>query len=169
MTGWRPWLSLLGRCFLGGTFVYASLDKLAHPRLFAAVIHELGVVPDRLVVLAALVLPWVELLAGGLLVAGLLSYSSAAVLGGLSLVFALVVGWAWIQGLAVPCGCFQLGESSSGIGWGHLAFDLALAAAALLVLLKGAGPLAVDSLLFGVREGVPATDGRRKTVDPLKD
>ncbi|MBI3926369.1 MAG: hypothetical protein HY319_12585 [Armatimonadetes bacterium] len=45
--------------------------------------------PDRLVHLVALVLPWVELLAGGLLVAGLLTLFDAW------LTFATEARWDW--------------------------------------------------------------------------
>ena len=55
---------LIARLILGGVFIYASLDKIAHPAEFAKAIGNYHVVPFGLENLMALALPWLELIAG---------------------------------------------------------------------------------------------------------
>ena len=64
-------LMVLSRLFLGGIFVYASCDKILHPVIFAETVYNYQVLPDLLVNITALVLPWVELLVGLALILGL--------------------------------------------------------------------------------------------------
>ena len=72
----RP-LQVLARLVLGGIFIYASLDKIAQPLEFAKIIKNYQILPDFLITLPALMLPWLEFLAGFCLVAGLWKRSAA--------------------------------------------------------------------------------------------
>src|SRR5260370_620916 len=72
-------LQLSLRLLLGGLFVYASLDKIANPPAFARIVYQwqvLGPVPSNLV---AVILPWLEALAGVLLLAGIWRREAALV------------------------------------------------------------------------------------------
>ncbi len=57
-------LILFSRLFLGGVFVYASIDKVLHPAAFAEVIYNYQIVPEIFINLVALILPWLEALIG---------------------------------------------------------------------------------------------------------
>jgi len=107
-------LFLLARIVLGGLFVWASLDKIAHPAAMAEIIYNYQILPDALVNLSALFLPWVELLCGLSLVFGVLARGAALILTVLLLVFMLALGYNLYRGLEVACGCF----STSGDGGG---------------------------------------------------
>ncbi len=61
---------LVLRIILGGIFVYASTDKILHPAAFAEMIYNYQIVPDFLINLSALVLPWLELFIGVCLISG---------------------------------------------------------------------------------------------------
>ena len=77
----HPRLELVLRVLLGAFFVYASLDKIWNPAAFAKIVYQwqvVGPVPSNLV---AVTLPWVELLAGVLLLAGVWRRESALVTG----------------------------------------------------------------------------------------
>ena len=100
-------LQLLARLVLGGIFIYASLDKIAHPREFAKIIANYAILPDPLVTLPALVLPWLELFAGLCLVSGLWVRSAALLLSSLLLFFILVLGFNALRGISMSCGCFS--------------------------------------------------------------
>lgn len=102
----RP-LQVLARLFLGGIFIYASLDKIAHPQEFARIVANYGILPDFLVTLPALVLPWLELIAGLCLVSGLWVRSAATLLSLLLLVFILALGFNAARGISLSCGCFS--------------------------------------------------------------
>jgi uncharacterized membrane protein YphA (DoxX/SURF4 family) len=106
-------LQVLCRLALGGLFIYASLDKIAHPREFAGIIANYAILPDFLVTLPALVLPWLELLAGLSLVSGLWVRSSAFLLSLLLLVFIVALGYNALRGVDLSCGCFSTSASDT--------------------------------------------------------
>lgn len=132
------WLVSIG---LGAIFIYASLDKIAHPEDFARIVYRyrlagptagLGVVPANVL---AVVLPWLEALTGVLLVTGLWRREAAALAGGMLVMFLVAVGYVIWQGIDVAhCGCFSVGGEGRGAGWALIAGDLALLAAAVYVM-----------------------------------
>ena len=125
---------------VGGVFVYASLDKIADPQAFAKIIYHyqvigpsasLGFVPANL---TAIALPWVELIAGALLIVGVWRREAAVVTAVMLVVFVAAVGSTLARGIDIQnCGCFALDESGRSAGWMLIAGDLALLAAALVV------------------------------------
>jgi uncharacterized membrane protein YphA (DoxX/SURF4 family) len=133
------WVASIG---LGAVFVYASLDKIAHPQDFARIVYRyrlagptafLGVVPANVL---AVVLPWVELVTGVLLITGLWRREAAALAGGMLVMFLIAVSYVLWQGIDVGhCGCFTVGGEGRSAGWTLMAGDLALLAAALYVML----------------------------------
>jgi putative oxidoreductase len=154
-----PRLHLLLRLVLGGMFVYASLDKIASPGEFAKAIYlwQLsGPVPSNLV---AVTLPWVELLAGGLLLAGAWKREAALVIAAMLVVFLLGAGSVLARGIDVEnCGCTSLARVEDpsawpppwtrGVGWFLVVRNLALLGGALVLVLATPG-----------REGRGATPG----------
>ncbi len=112
--GWVKWLGWhyrLCRWALGLIFIYAGCVKLQAPMTFAAQIEAWGILPDGLLVPAAVGLPLLEVAAGfGVLfdVRG-----SLAVVAGLLAVFIAVLGWGIWMGLDVDCGCFGPGDVES--------------------------------------------------------
>lgn len=123
-----PRLQLVLRLLLGGFFVYASLDKIASPAAFARIVYQwqvAGPLPSNLV---AVTLPWVELLAGVLLVAGVWRREAALVIALLLVVFLTAAGSVLARGIDVEnCGCTSLARSeppgswppawTRGVGW----------------------------------------------------
>ena len=94
-----PRLHLLLRLLLGGYFVYASLDKIADPAAFAKIVYQWqvsGPVPSNLV---AVTLPWVEILAGLLLIAGVWRREAALVIALLLVVFLAAAGSVLARGI----------------------------------------------------------------------
>ncbi|MGD9207999.1 MAG: MauE/DoxX family redox-associated membrane protein, partial [Syntrophobacterales bacterium] len=75
------------RIVLGSVFIYASFDKIRHPDLFAEAVYNYQLLPDVTVNLAAILLPWLELLSGSLLVLGLWMEGSILIVSGLMVVF----------------------------------------------------------------------------------
>jgi uncharacterized membrane protein YphA (DoxX/SURF4 family) len=94
------------RIALGGFFLYASLDKIAHPAAFAKVVYQWQVTGPVASNLVAVILPWVEALAGVLLIAGLWRREAAVVIAALLVVFLLAAGSVLARGIDVEnCGC----------------------------------------------------------------
>jgi uncharacterized membrane protein YphA (DoxX/SURF4 family) len=101
----RP-LFLAARLFLGAIFIFASLDKILNPLTFAKSIDNYQILPDRLVNLSAIILPWIELILGSLLVAGIWLPGAIALLNLLLVAFFTALVFNVARGLNVDCGCF---------------------------------------------------------------
>jgi len=155
----RPLVLRLAALVLGAVFVYASHDKIwtridpkpagggppaaiSGPSEFARVIYRYqvvgpnGTLPPTVPNLVAVTLPWVELLAGVLLIAGVWRREAALVCGVLLVVFVLAVGSTLWRGIDIQnCGCFSLGGEGRKAGLGLIVGDLALLGAAFAVAL----------------------------------
>ena len=102
----HPSIVFVARMTLGCIFVYASLDKLRHPDIFAEALYNYQLLPDAAINLVAIWLPWLELVSGGLLILGLWVRGSILVLSGLMVVFLAALGINLARGLDINCGCF---------------------------------------------------------------
>jgi hypothetical protein len=125
------WLWRGARILAGGLFVAAGALKVAAPKEFARTIVEYHLMPEGLVPLLAVALPWWEVTAGGLAVAGAWRRGALAVLTGLSAVFVVAGAITLARGLAPPCGCFgplesQLSPATVGRALGLLVLGGAL-------------------------------------------
>ena len=98
------------RIVLGGVFIYASYDKILHPEPFAEAVFNYQILPDFLVNLTAIVLPWLELFLGVFLLIGIW-LPGAAVLSTLLLTaFMGAMLFNFARGLDISCGCFSTEE-----------------------------------------------------------
>ena len=148
----NPWLHMALRLALGGFFVYASLDKIAAPVAFARIVYQWQILSPAPANLVAVVLPWVEALAGVLLIAGLWKREAAAVIAALLVVFILAAGSVMARGIDVEnCGCVSTAKTEekawwTGVGWFLVARNLAMLGAALVLIRipsrEGPGPTA---------------------------
>jgi uncharacterized membrane protein YphA (DoxX/SURF4 family) len=103
----HPWPALAFRLYLGGLFIYASLYKINYTAEFAETIASYQMVPYWGVNLTAVILPWIELIAGILLVIGLRTRTAAGVVGFLLLLFTTGIVYNLVLGSEISCGCFQ--------------------------------------------------------------
>jgi uncharacterized membrane protein YphA (DoxX/SURF4 family) len=72
-SGYRPnFVITFLRIALGATFVFSSVGKLNRPGDFLAAVYDYQMVGPRLGVAVATVLPWLELIVGICLLAGIL-------------------------------------------------------------------------------------------------
>lgn len=125
----------VGRLLLGAVFIYASWDKILDPAAFAAIITNYQLLPPVLVNIAALVLPWLELVCGICLVLNRWTRGSALMVAALMVIFMGALGYSAYRGLDIACGCFTMtGEAPKNI-WGYLVRDIALLALAITLLL----------------------------------
>ena len=98
---------LCSRLILGAVFIYASIDKIFHPAAFAKAIYNYQILPDFLINLTAIVLPWLELVLGILLIVGLFREGSVCIVTSLLLVFFGMMVFNLARGLDIYCGCFS--------------------------------------------------------------
>lgn len=102
------------RIILGLIFLLACYDKLLHPQAFAEVIYNYQVLPNSLVNITAILLPWVELVLGLCLIINVW-IPGAAVLGNLMLLtFFTTLLFNLARGLDISCGCFSTTSGERG-------------------------------------------------------
>lgn len=143
----HAWLALPARLYLGFVFLYACVHKIADPGGFALDIATYQLLPLSLVNLAALVMPWVELLAGVMIVIGLRTRAAALLIVGMMVLFMVALAWALHQGLEMSCGCFASSQEADPISGLTMLRDAGWLALSLYVLVFDRKPLGLDRLL----------------------
>lgn len=105
------WVSIVIRVALGALFVSSAWPKIADPPAFAQMLSNYRLLPGALVNPVALVLPWLEMVAGICLVAGIMRRGAALWIAAMLVVFigALTINIA--RDVAVDCGCFSVTAS----------------------------------------------------------
>jgi len=115
------------RLILGVIFIYASYDKILHPNAFAEIIYNYQILPDSLINLTAIVLPWLEMFMGVFLIIGFWMPGTVAWCNILLLMYVGVLCFNLARGLDINCGCFSTTEGSA-IGIGTILWDVAFLA-----------------------------------------
>jgi uncharacterized membrane protein YphA (DoxX/SURF4 family) len=112
---WRallPWVSTACRLVLGGVFLYAGLAKMSNPDAMTRAVRAYKILPEGLVHLFSYGLPFVEVVAAVLLLAGIATRVAAVVTGGLLLMFIVAIISVWARGIQIDCGCFGGGGAA---------------------------------------------------------
>jgi uncharacterized membrane protein YphA (DoxX/SURF4 family) len=129
------WAQMAARLVMAGIFIYASIDKILHPAAFAKDVYNYQILPDALINLTALVLPWLELFLGLCLLAGIWLPGAVLTVNGLLVVFLAALVFNLARGLDVNCGCFGTGSDAPAMSTGWY-------------LLRDVGFFAVGAFLF---------------------
>jgi uncharacterized membrane protein YphA (DoxX/SURF4 family) len=125
------------RIILGVIFIYAGVVKIMDPSGFARAISNYRLLPELLVNLSAVILPWVEVIAGLSLVFGIWIEGGSLVTGGLLSVFFVALSASLVRGLDISCGCFSTSTEAQRITWSFLIRDLLLIAMAVFIFFTG--------------------------------
>jgi uncharacterized membrane protein YphA (DoxX/SURF4 family) len=116
------YLALALRLYIGGLLIYASMYKINYPGEFAEIIASYQIAPYWAVNISAVVLPWVELISGVLLIAGIRARSAAVIISLLMIMFAIAMFINLMRDAPISCGCFHaIGET---ISWWTLGRDI---------------------------------------------
>ena len=102
-----PWLTIRVQLALGVFFVVAALPKIVDPPSFAHMIYNYRILPGPLINVLALTMPWVELLSGLALIAGIWRDGARAIIAAMLLVFIVAISINLGRGNAIDCGCFD--------------------------------------------------------------
>ena len=113
------------RILVGGAFIVAGSLKIANPEQFAVAVGNYRILPHGLINLVAIILPWVEVVAGLFLLAGVWMRAALMVIISMTLVFAAAILSALARGLNIECGCFGT-IGGKHIGLVNLAIDTTL-------------------------------------------
>ncbi|MFH1843989.1 MAG: MauE/DoxX family redox-associated membrane protein [bacterium] len=130
----RGLFSLGCRLAVAAVFIYAPLDKIAHPDAFAAVVYNYRLLPITLLHPFAMGLPWLELVAGIALLLGIFRRGAAALCLVMTVMFIVAITAALSRGLDISCGCFHT-DGGSSVGLSLLFRDVLLLAGCVCILL----------------------------------
>lgn len=123
---WRAWMAVAIRLFLAAIFAFAAWPKIVNPAAFAEAVYRYHLLPDGLVNVAAVYLPWLEAVCAVALVAVAPLRRGALVwIALLLLLFIGAMGINLYRGVNIACGCFSVsgGESMS---WLNIARNIGL-------------------------------------------
>jgi uncharacterized membrane protein YphA (DoxX/SURF4 family) len=112
------------RLVMAGVFIYASVDKIIYPALFAEVVSNYQVLPGYLVNLTALILPWLELILGFCLLINRWMAGASALAALLMALFVGMIIFNLARGLDISCGCFSAAPDDDPITALNLVRDI---------------------------------------------
>lgn len=142
----HPWLTLRVQIALGAIFFAAALPKIADPPSFAHMIYNYRILPAGLINLSALVMPWVEIVAGLCLMLGVWVRPARWIVGLMLVVFMVAISINLFRGNAIDCGCFDL--SAANLTYDERIRDM------WMVLVRDAGMLLmIAQLWWAEKEG----------------
>jgi uncharacterized membrane protein YphA (DoxX/SURF4 family) len=121
-----PSLVVGSRIILGSLFLFSSIEKANDPYAFALLIDNYKIFPMDFNLLAASLLPWIELVCGMALLFGTYRHGAALLTGSLTLLFTIAVISGIARDLDISCGCFTLDPDASRIGWQKVAENLGI-------------------------------------------
>ena len=111
----NQYLNLAVRLVVGFLFVYAGIGKAADPNSFVKEIINYQIMPYSILNIMALSLPWIEVISGIFLMAGVRIKANSVIIGALLIVFIAAVSIAFARGLKINCGCFA--GKVEEVGW----------------------------------------------------
>jgi uncharacterized membrane protein YphA (DoxX/SURF4 family) len=136
---------LVIRVILAAVFIYAALQKIDKPLMFADEIGMYGILgPGPLLNVFAIILPWIELICGLALLTGVFIRGAALILAAMNLVFIVVIAYRTagimsaegtpLRHVYFDCGC-GFGPTYA---WKKLIEDAFLFAFSVVILLSPA-------------------------------
>jgi putative oxidoreductase len=116
----------LARLILALVFVYAGAMKMADVVAFAGHVAAYQLLPYAVNYLIAATLPYIEFLAGMLLLLNVRVRPALVTIGGMTLVFMAALVSVLLRGLEIDCGCFDPGGGQDVTAGVALLRDLGL-------------------------------------------
>ena len=100
------------RLIVAAVLIYAAVQKIWMPLEFARLIREYHLLPDQVLNLVAVILPWFEIVCGLSFLSGLWLMGTALLFTGLNSIFVFAISYrAWLI------------MSSTGVGFFDLSYD----------------------------------------------
>lgn len=140
----NKYILLLIRIFLAFIFIYAGIEKISDPAAFSDAISNYKLLPLHFVNIFAIILPWTELVAGILLLFGILVRENSFIISSLIIIFLIAIGISLIRGLNIDCGCFGT-SAGSEIGLLKLGENLFLVVLGFILMKYNSDYLTITS------------------------
>jgi uncharacterized membrane protein YphA (DoxX/SURF4 family) len=137
---------LIIRLYLGVTLIYASLDKIANPDQFARIVYNYRILPEFLINVFAVTLPWVELITGLFLIFGIFIESASLLTSFLFVIFIIAISINLFRGIDLNCGCFSTDPAGKKEGANLLIRDFIYLFFGIMIFLFHKNFIALSSL-----------------------
>lgn len=98
---------VLIRLILGAIFIGAGIPKILDTASFAGMVYNYQLLPDVLINVVAITLPWVEVTVGCLMIVGVWLPGAVAIYNLLMISFLSALAFNVWRGLNISCGCFS--------------------------------------------------------------
>lgn len=120
---------------MAGVFLRAGLPKALNPEEFAVAVYRYQFLPDPLINVVALFVPWLEIVcAAALLTLPGLRKGAAWLVALMLIAFTVLLISAVLRGIDASCGCFSLNPDARDLGWRNVIRNLVFLAATGVVL-----------------------------------
>ena len=100
------------RIGLGLIFIIASFHKIADPAEFAKIIYGYSVFPSFTINVLAIIVPFIELVAGFCLLFNIMPGGALILINCLVTGFIIIIGFNLLRGHIFDCGCFSFSEKT---------------------------------------------------------
>lgn len=137
---------LVCRLIPAGLLLWAGLAKVLDRQGSILSVSGYDVLPDTLVRLVAMLLPWIEIALAVLLILGLFVRFAGAATAILAGVFIAAMAQAKARGLQIDCGCFGAGGTGNGVSWWDILRDVPILLAGVYLAIRPRGPLQIDTM-----------------------
>lgn len=97
------------RITIGFIFIYAGAEKISDTESFAISISNYRLLPVSTLNFFAITLPWLEIIAGILLLFGIAVKENSAIIFLMLSIFTVAIIISLFRGLSIDCGCFGKG------------------------------------------------------------
>lgn len=131
---------LIARVIAGGSLLLAGYFKLqSGPLLFQGAIEAFRIFPQWSTAAMAYFVPWLEIVLGVALVAGVWTRQAGLLTVGLFAAFTLALASVILRGMKVDCGCFGGLMGEAAITWWSVARNVILIAISAVPMIFGGG------------------------------
>ncbi len=131
----NDYVILISRIIVGMLFIVVGTGKIADPNLFTKEIANYRIFPELLVHWTAIAIPWIEVVCGLMLTAGIRLRANALIVAAMLVAFNFMVASAWIRGLDINCGCYS-NIAKQTVGLPKILENTAFFVLALLIFLS---------------------------------
>lgn len=139
------WTGTVVRIFLGVILGWAGVVKIHNPEAFIKIVNAYNLLPEEVVVLWGIFLPYIELVTGLFLFLGLWHKSAVLSSSVLFLIFAAAVSINILRGADIACGCFGFNDTNLYV---VLLQDLVFLLCCCFLFLSESTPYSLDNFLY---------------------
>ncbi len=103
----KIWIRIL-EIFLGILFIYSGALKIKNILEFSLTVAKYGIIPEKLINLFSIILPFFEIFSGFFLLTGILIKGASFIISFMLFIFIIALSYTIFKGVHFECGCFRI-------------------------------------------------------------